>query len=124
MDTDILVIGSGIAGLFFSLKVPDKYKVTIITKKGRKDASTNFAQGGIAAVFSKDDSFELHIQDTIKTGDGLSNRDRVELMVKEAPRLVNELRDIGVEFTMDEKGTMILVERQPTPEDELSMQKT
>jgi len=104
MDTDILVIGSGIAGLFFSLKVPDKYKVTIITKKGRKDASTNFAQGGIAAVFSKDDSFELHIQDTIKTGDGLSNRDRVELIVKEAPRLVNELRDIGVEFTMDEKG--------------------
>lgn len=104
MDTDILVIGSGIAGLFFSLKIPDKYKVTIITKKGRKDASTNFAQGGIAAVFSKDDSFELHVQDTIKTGEGLSNRDRVELMVKEAPRLVNELRDIGVEFTIDEKG--------------------
>ena len=104
MDTDILVVGSGIAGLFFSLKVPDKYKVTIITKKGRKDASTNFAQGGIAAVFSKDDSFELHVQDTIKTGEGLSNRDRVELMVKEAPRLVNELHDIGVEFTMDEKG--------------------
>lgn len=108
MDADILVVGSGIAGLFFSLKIPDKYKVTVITKKGKKDASTNLAQGGIAAVFGKDDSFELHIQDTIKVGEGLSNQERVKLMVKEAPRLVNELRDLGVEFTPDEKGTYAL----------------
>ncbi len=104
MDTDVLVVGSGIAGLFFSLKIPDKYRVTVITKKGSNDTSTNFAQGGIAAVFGKDDSFKLHIQDTMRVGQGLSNRQRVELMVREAPRLVNELHDLGVEFSLDENG--------------------
>ncbi len=104
MDTDIAVIGSGIAGLFFSLKIPRKYRVTVFTKKGKEDTITNYAQGGIASVFGKDDSFELHIKDTLNLGDGLSNRKRVELMVKEAPRLVNELHSLGVGFTLDENG--------------------
>ncbi len=104
MTTDILVVGSGIAGLFFALKIPEKFRVTIITKKGKEEASTNLAQGGIAAVFGKNDSFNLHIKDTLRVGDGLSDKKRVELMVKEAPRLVNELWDLGVEFTKNEKG--------------------
>ncbi len=104
MDTDILVVGTGIAGLFFSLKIPSKYKVTIVTKKGKEDTSTNLAQGGIAAVFAKDDSFELHIRDTLRIGEGLSDPTRVELMVKEAPRLVKELHTLGTQFTLNEKG--------------------
>lgn len=104
MDTDILIVGSGIAGLFYSLKIPSKYKVIIITKKEKREASTNYAQAGIAAVFGRDDSFELHIEDTLRVGDGLSDRERVELMVRDAPRLVDELYKLGCQFVLNEEG--------------------
>ncbi|OQX56447.1 MAG: L-aspartate oxidase [Candidatus Cloacimonas sp. 4484_209] len=99
ITTDFLVIGSGIAGLTFAHKAASIGKVIIVTKKERSDANTNFAQGGIASVFSPDDNFDLHINDTLKTGDGLSHRDAVEIMVKEGPALVEELVQLGVEFT-------------------------
>ena len=89
MKTDFLVIGSGIAGLTYALKVaqdcPDK-TVTIITKTQSDETNTKYAQGGIAGVMDQDhDSFEKHIEDTLVAGDGLCNRDIVEIVVKEAP---------------------------------------
>jgi len=97
--TDFLVIGSGIAGLSFSLKAAQYGTVTIITKKERAESNTNYAQGGLAAVLSPDDSFELHIEDTKKAGAGLCHDDVVELLVRNGPARVRELIDWGVEFS-------------------------
>lgn len=99
IKTDFLVIGSGIAGLSFALKAARYGEVTIVTKKAMVDTSTNLAQGGIAAVTGPDDSFELHIADTLRSGDGLSRPDVVDLVVKEAPERIKGLVDIGVQFT-------------------------
>lgn len=105
LKTDILVIGSGIAGLFFSLKVSEYADVMIITKKQRADSNTNYAQGGIASVLSPLDSYESHIKDTLEAGDGLCDREVVEKVVKEGPKRVNELVDLyNVNFTKNEQG--------------------
>ena len=98
-EYDILIIGSGIAGLMYALKVAHLGKVAIITKKKRMDASTNYAQGGIASVFGKTDSFRNHIDDTLKTGCGLCSTDVVSEVIKSGPRYIKELTDLGVEFT-------------------------
>jgi L-aspartate oxidase len=97
--TDYLVIGSGIAGLSFALKAANHGLVAIITKKEQAESNTNYAQGGVAAVCSKDDSFTLHIEDTKKAGAGLCHDDAVELLVLNGPRGVRELIDWGVEFS-------------------------
>jgi L-aspartate oxidase len=96
---DYLIIGSGIAGLSFALKVADSGSVAIVTKKARAESSTNYAQGGIAAVFDPKDSFAKHIEDTLRTGAGLSKKSAVETLVKEGPERVRELFQLGVEFT-------------------------
>lgn len=99
---DFIVIGSGIAGLFYALKVAelnDSVKIAIVTKKGEKDTSTNRAQGGIASVLSKTDSFDSHIADTLATGQGLSNKKVVEQIVEAGPSVIQELIDFGVKFT-------------------------
>jgi L-aspartate oxidase len=106
--SDFLVIGSGIAGLFYALKVADYGQVVIITKKEKAESNTNYAQGGIASVFSPDDSYELHIQDTLNAGAGLCKREAVELMVREGPKKVEELIKIGVEFTRTQNGRLDL----------------
>ena len=100
-QTDILVIGSGIAGLFYALRVADTMRVTIVTKKQTVESNTNYAQGGIASVFGKDDSFHLHVDDTLIAGDGLCNRAAVDVIVHEGPPLVEELLRFGVEFTRE-----------------------
>ena len=82
---DFIVLGSGIAGLTFALKVAHIGKVAIITKKNRTESNTNYAQGGIAAVTSKEDSFESHFQDTITAGSGLCNEEIVRGIVEEGP---------------------------------------
>lgn len=97
--SDFLVIGSGIAGLSFALRAAKHGTVTIITKKHRADTNTNHAQGGIAAVFGDDDSFDLHIQDTLKAGVGLCHEDAVNLIVRDAPDKIKELITWGVQFT-------------------------
>ncbi len=96
---DFLVIGSGIAGLSYALKVSQYGSVGIITKKEKAESNTNYAQGGVAAVMSSLDSFELHVNDTLATGQGLSHRNAVETMVREGPERLRELIDVGVQFT-------------------------
>jgi len=108
--SDFLIIGSGIAGLSFALKAATVGTVAIITKKQKAESNTNYAQGGIAAVVSSDDSFELHIQDTLSAGVGLCHRDAVELLVQEGPQRLKELTDLGVEFT--KKGESLDVGRE------------
>lgn len=98
VDTDFLVIGSGIAGLWFAYRVADFGKVTIVTKKEMLESNTNYAQGGIAAVMSEDDSTDTHINDTIKAGAGLAHKDIVKLVVENGPRLVRELYEVGIRF--------------------------
>lgn len=102
--TDFLVIGSGVAGLSFALKVADHGSVALVTKRDVMESNTAYAQGGIAAVLSSIDSFDLHIKDTIASGDNLSNRDVVDMVVKTGPGLVRELIDMGVNFSRSEKG--------------------
>ncbi len=108
MDTDFLVIGSGIAGLTYALKIaaqfPDK-KITIITKAAADETNTKYAQGGIAVVNDlENDSFEKHIEDTLIAGDGLCNPAIVEIVVKEGPARVQEIIDWGAQFDKDPEG--------------------
>ncbi len=99
MVYDVLILGSGIAGLFAALNLPAKFKVAVITKRKLADSETSFAQGGISCVTSPSDSFGSHIRDTLKTGEGLSERVIVEIVVREAPERLNDLISLGVEFT-------------------------
>ncbi|MEL0011547.1 MAG: FAD-dependent oxidoreductase, partial [Bacteroidota bacterium] len=97
---DFLVIGSGLAGLSFALKAAKKAKVAIVTKDKIQETNTWYAQGGIASVMNlDDDSFDKHIEDTLEAGAGLCNREAVSNMVYQAPRLIQELVDYGVDFT-------------------------
>lgn len=97
---DFLVIGSGIAGLTYALKVAHEGRVAIITKKEKAESNTNYAQGGVAAVMSKVDSFDLHLKDTLSAGVGLCHRDSVEIMVREGPDRLRDLIALGARFTM------------------------
>lgn len=103
IQTDFLVIGSGIAGLMFALKVADQGTVALITKKDIMETNTSQAQGGIASVFDQLDSFDLHIQDTLSAGDGLCNIEVVEKVVKSGPDRIRELIDLGVSFNLKEE---------------------
>jgi L-aspartate oxidase len=96
---DFLVIGTGIAGLSYALKVAQYGTVAIITKKEKAESNTNYAQGGVAAVVSALDSFDLHVADTLATGAGLCHRDAVDVLVREGPERLRELIEIGVQFT-------------------------
>src|SRR3954447_13556572 len=96
---DYLVLGSGIAGLSFALKVAKKGRVAIITKKNRAESNTNYAQGGIAAVTSKEDSFELHVRDTLEAGAGLCKEAVVRTIIQEGPARINELIQLGMHFS-------------------------
>lgn len=102
---DYIVIGTGIAGLFYTLQVAElnpEAKIAIITKKAERDTSTNRAQGGIAAVLSQTDSLKSHLEDTLRTGQGLSKPDIVEQIVSSGPSVIKELIEYGVKFTQSE----------------------
>jgi L-aspartate oxidase len=96
---DYLVLGSGIAGLSFALKVASLGRVAIVTKKSRAESNTNYAQGGIAAVTSKEDSFEMHVRDTLEAGAGLCREDVVRTIVEEGPARIAELIELGMKFS-------------------------
>jgi len=103
-EVDFLVIGSGIAGLSFALKVADNRKVLLISKTELLEANTKYAQGGIASVTYSPDSFEKHINDTIICGDGLCNRDVVEMVITEGPKQIEQLVKWNVNFDKNSNG--------------------
>ncbi|MEI7638474.1 MAG: FAD-binding protein, partial [Syntrophus sp. (in: bacteria)] len=103
-QTDFLILGSGIAGLSFAIKASELGTVAVVTKKGKFESNTNYAQGGIAAVQDEEDSFASHIQDTLSCGADLCKEDVVRFVVEEGPERVKELVQWGVEFTRDESG--------------------
>jgi L-aspartate oxidase len=96
---DFLILGSGIAGLFFARKVAPFGRVAIVTKKHRAESNTNYAQGGIAAVTSKEDSVGMHVADTLSAGAGLCRESVVRTIVEEGPERVAELMALGMEFS-------------------------
>ncbi len=96
---DFLVLGSGVAGLSFALKVASHGRVAIVTKKDRAESNTNYAQGGIAAVTSKEDSVELHVRDTLEAGAGLCKEPVVRTIVEEGPARIAELIELGMHFS-------------------------
>ncbi len=104
-QSDFLIIGSGVAGLMFALKAARHGKVALVTKKQAMDSSTNNAQGGIASVFGNNDTFQLHIDDTLASGDGLCNPDVVKMVVEAGPSRINELMALGVSFNRETKGS-------------------
>jgi L-aspartate oxidase len=99
MDTDILVIGSGVAGMWFALKASRYANVLMVTKREAEESNSRYAQGGIAAVWSAPDDYEAHVQDTCDAGAGLCRVDAVEMAVREGPARVQELIDYGAQFT-------------------------
>src|SRR5579875_1877621 len=102
---DYLVIGSGIAGLSFALKAAQYGKVLIVTKSNEDESNTKYAQGGVAVVVDKkEDSFEKHINDTLISGDGLCDKEVVEIVVKEGPDRIREIIDYGTNFDKTNEG--------------------
>jgi L-aspartate oxidase len=104
LHSDFLVIGGGIAGLTFALAAAETGTVTVLTKAGSGEANTAYAQGGIASVWSVDDSFESHVEDTLRAGAGLCDRAAVETIVRGGPAAVRELIRFGTHFTMVDSG--------------------
>src|SRR5262249_45259819 len=103
-EADVLVLGSGIGGLMTALEAAPRARVLVLTKKRAEDANTNFAQGGIAAVFDRHDSFRAHERDTLRTGAGLCDKRGVRAVVCEAPERVRELEALGVDFSRTAAG--------------------
>ncbi len=112
METDFLVIGSGIAGLTYALKVANNFpekKVIVITKTQSDETNTKYAQGGVAGVLDEEkDSFDKHIEDTLIAGDGLCNEHIVEIVVREGPERIREIIEYGARFDKDETGEYAL----------------
>ncbi len=107
-DCDVLVLGSGIAGLFYALRVAERARVVIVTKKQAAQAATNFAQGGIAAVVSDEDSVEAHVRDTLDAGAGLCREDVVRFVIERSPHAIDALLKYGVEFDREDDGDFSL----------------
>nr|WP_294792136.1 L-aspartate oxidase [uncultured Mucilaginibacter sp.] len=104
-SVDFLVVGSGIAGLSFALKAAKHGKVLIVTKSNEDESNTKYAQGGVAVVVDKEeDSFEKHINDTLDAGDGLCDKEVVEIVVKEGPERINEIIEYGTNFDKTNEG--------------------
>jgi L-aspartate oxidase len=100
LTCDFLVIGSGIAGLSLALEVAEKGEVIVVTKRGKDESNTKYAQGGIAAVLGETDTFEAHIRDTMIAGAGLCHERAVDICVREAPERIRMLQRIGARFDL------------------------
>ena len=101
LNFDVVIIGSGLAGLATALKLAEKRKIAVITKRTLKDGASNWAQGGIAAVIDKYDSHEAHVEDTLSAGSYLSDPEIVKLVVTQGARAIDWLVNSGVQFTRD-----------------------
>jgi L-aspartate oxidase len=108
--TDVIIIGAGIAGLYAAIKASERNRVLIVTKKSLYDSNTRFAQGGIAAVISEDDSPEYHRQDTLAAGAGLCAKAAVDVLVHEGPAGVQELIRLGTQF--DQEGGALALTKE------------
>lgn len=112
IETDYLILGSGIAGLTVAIKLAEQFpdrKILIVTKSNADESNTKYAQGGIAVVIDGiDDDFEKHINDTLICGDGLCNREVVEMVVKKGPKRLKELIDWGTNFDLTAEGNLDL----------------
>lgn len=108
LQTDFLIVGSGIAGLTFAVKTAKRFpekSITILTKVNTDETNTKYAQGGIAVVNdAENDSFEKHVQDTLISGDGLCNERIVRMVIEEGPQRVQEIIDWGTNFDKNESG--------------------
>jgi L-aspartate oxidase len=105
LDTDVLVLGSGIAGLSTALSLAETCEVTLVTKREAFEANTHYAQGGISSVLGSDDAFEFHVEDTLVAGAGLCKPDTVRLCVEQGPAAVRALVEWGVAFDRGGDGT-------------------
>ena len=101
IESDFLIIGSGVAGLSLALNLAESGRVALVTKKELTDSNTNYAQGGVAAVMGVDDDPALHVTDTLSTGAGLCRPDVVDMVVREGPERIRDLLKLGVAFTTD-----------------------
>ena len=108
MKTDFLVLGSGVAGLSFALRAAERGEVLVVTKRAVSDTATSWAQGGVAAVLSPEDSFERHVGDTLVAGAGLCHEVVVDLCVEEAPGAMRWLMDLGATFDAGDDGELDL----------------
>jgi L-aspartate oxidase len=108
MDHDVLIIGSGAAGLTAAIRLAEKHKVLVLAKGDISSGSTAWAQGGIAAVLEAGDTFKSHIEDTMVAGAGLNRRETVEFVVEHAPEAIGRLIDYGVHFTVEDDGDLHL----------------
>ncbi len=99
---DVLIVGSGLAGLSAALHLAPTHRVAVLTKRGMSDGSSNWAQGGIAAVLAKDDSFDAHVQDTLVAGAGLSDPAATRFVVEHSPESIAWLRELGVPFSQED----------------------
>jgi L-aspartate oxidase len=108
-EYDLVIVGSGIAGLSFALKVAQAgYRVAIFTKKDKAESNTNYAQGGIAAVTSAGDDLEKHVEDTLEAGDGLCDPEVVRDILRDGPSRIQDLVDLGVSFSSLDDGRISL----------------
>src|SRR5690606_200059 len=112
LETNFLIIGSGAAGLTLAVKLAAKFpkkKITVVTKAHQSESNTKYAQGGGAAVVDlKEDSFQKHIEDTMIAGDGLCDKEIVEMVIKDGPKRLKELIEWGANFDTNPDGELTL----------------
>src|SRR5438034_6855600 len=100
-DFDVLIVGSGLAGLSAALHLAPTHRVAVLTKRSMSDGSSGWAQGGIAAVLGEGDTFDSHVDDTLVAGAGLSQLDATRFVVEHAPESIAWLRELGVPFSQE-----------------------
>lgn len=108
MDFDVIVFGAGAAGLYTALNLDGRLSVAVLNKRGLEESNSMYAQGGVAAVVLKEDTYEQHVEDTLVAGAGLCDLDAVRVLVHEGPHEIQKLIDMGVPFDRDPCGDMVV----------------